>query len=307
MRFDETSSDAGIEDRRGQGGGGGFGGMGGGRFPIPMGRGGKIGLPAVIAIVLALVFGRGALSGGGSGYNLNDGLDPLRGNGSIDASPAPTSPNGEARDKQYEFVRFVRNNVQDYWARDFGNAGKAYEPAGLVIFDAPTPTGCGTGSPETGPFYCPEDKKVYIDFGFYEQLASRFGIRGDFALAYVVAHEMGHHVQNELGLSAEVQQRSSDHPEDANRLSVKLELQADCLAGVWANSAYESGRLEPGDLDEAINAAGQVGDDRIQEATEGRVQPETFTHGTAEQRQRWFKRGFDGGESNLCDTFASED
>ena len=167
-------------------------------------------------------------------------------------------------------------------------------------------TGCGTGSAATGPFYCPADQKIYLDLGFFRQLAQRFRAPGDFAQAYVVAHEYGHHIQTITGISGQVEQASQENPEQRNALSVRVELQADCLAGVWAHSTFERGLLEQGDLEEGLTAAASVGDDRIQAETTGRISPETFTHGTAEQRAGWFKRGFDQGDASACDTFSND-
>ena len=243
---------------------------------------------------------------GSGGFDLDSALNGLGGETSSGGSVA-TAPANESDSAELTFVKQVRSNVQDYWAAEFDAAGETYEPAGLVLFDSPTSTGCGVGSPETGPFYCPADKKVYFDLGFYRQMAQQFGIRGDTALAYVIAHEMGHHVQNELGINEAVRDMPRDEQVGAKGSSVRMELQADCLAGVWASTIQAEGGLEEGDFDEAINAAQAVGDDRIQETTQGRIEPESFTHGTAEQRKRWFARGFRSGDSDVCDTFGTDD
>jgi uncharacterized protein len=268
-----------------------------------MGRAGGGGL-----VLLALLFfvGRCALAGGGGGFDLDSALNGLGGDTGTGGSVA-TAPASESDSAELAFVKQVRSNVQDYWAAQFETAGESYEPAGLVLFDAPTSTGCGVGSPETGPFYCPADKKVYFDLGFYRQMEQQFGITGDTALAYVIAHEMGHHVQNELGVNDAVRDKSRDEQVGPTGYSVRMELQADCLAGVWASSIQAEGGLEEGDFDEAINAAEAVGDDRIQETTQGRIEPESFTHGTASQRKRWFARGFRSGDSDVCDTFGTDD
>jgi len=304
VKLRNRTDNAGVEDRRGQSGGG-LGGLGGmlGGGGIPMGRAGGGGL-----VLLALVFfvGRCALGGGGGGFDLDSALNGLGGETSSGGSVA-TAPANESDSAELTFVKQVRSNVQDYWAAEFDAAGETYEPAGLVLFDSPTSTGCGVGSPETGPFYCPADKKVYFDLGFYRQMAQQFGIRGDTALAYVIAHEMGHHVQNELGINEAVRDMPRDEQVGAKGSSVRMELQADCLAGVWASTIQAEGGLEEGDFDEAINAAEAVGDDRIQETTQGRIEPESFTHGTAEQRKRWFARGFRSGDSDVCDTFGTDD
>ncbi len=241
--------------------------------------------------------------GGGGGGGLAEMLDQLSkgaGGASAEAPPAPESTD----DAQRKWLRQVSTVIQDYWQAEFKASGKEYRDAQLVVFDSPTSTGCGVGSPETGPFYCPPDDKVYIDLGFYKQLEAQLGFQGDFAMAYVLAHEWGHHIQNVLGINAEVQQRSRGaSQEEANALSVKLELQADCFGGSWAKYAYDQGRLEKGDLDEALGAAAAVGDDRIQEKTQGRIDPESFTHGSAAERQKWFDIGYSSGDPSTCDTF----
>jgi len=224
VKLRNRTDNAGVEDRRGQGGGGlgGLGGMLGGGGGIPMGRAGGGGL-----VLLALVFfvGRCALGGGGGGFDLDGALNGLGGETSSGGSVA-TAPANESDSAELTFVKQVRSNVQDYWAAEFDAAGETYEPAGLVLFDSPTSTGCGVGSPETGPFYCPADKKVYFDLGFYRQMAQQFGIRGDTALAYVIAHEMGHHVQNLLGIDDQVRRQMDQSPDQQNELSVRQELQA---------------------------------------------------------------------------------
>jgi predicted metalloprotease len=284
-----------IEDRRGSGYGGGRMGI-----PIPMAGGGIGGI--ALLVILALVFGGNILGGGGggTGVDVGPGLDPL--------PPTPsatgTTPDPDATLK--DFVGFVVDDVQDSWARSFAEAGKRYEPTKLVLFDGATPTGCGTGSADTGPFYCPVDRKVYLDLGFFRELRSRFGAPGDFAQAYVIAHEFGHHVQKLLGISDDVMREQQANRDQVNELSVRLELQADCLAGVWAHSAYGENLLESGDLEEGLNAAAAVGDDRLQRQATGRIDRESWTHGSSEQRQRWFKKGFEGGQPGACDTFSGD-
>jgi predicted metalloprotease len=207
---------------------------------------------------------------------------------------------------QVEFVKFVMNDVQDTWEKVFAQSGKTYRHAKLVLFRDSYPSGCGYAQSAMGPFYCPADEKVYIDLAFYKELKDRFGASGDFAQAYVIAHEFGHHVQNLLGISGKVEEASRAHSGEAKPLSVKLELQADCLAGVWAHSTDQRKLLQEGDIDEALNAASAVGDDRIQKETTGRVNPESWTHGSAAQRSHWFKTGFDSGSIQSCDTFNSQ-
>jgi predicted metalloprotease len=290
MRWKRGRGSGQIEDRRGMGGAG----LG---LPIGVGGGG-IGLVVLVAYLLLSVLG------GGSGLSVDPPIGqfpatpPAQGGG----IPAEQDPDRDLK----QFVGFVVDDVQDSWARLFTEAGRRYEPTKLVLFTQATTSGCGTASSATGPFYCPRDQKVYLDLGFFKELRTRFAAPGDFAQAYVIAHEFGHHVQNLLGISDDVEQAQRQHPDEANELSVRLELQADCFAGVWAHAAYERNLLETGDLDEGLTAAAAVGDDRIQRSTQGRVTPETFTHGTSEQRSRWFKKGFDEGDPNACETFSGD-
>ncbi len=301
MELDDVAADtSGIEDRRGQGGV--TGGLGG----LPLGRGGKVGIPALIVVVLGLVLNGvlGGGGGGGGGIDVTSALDQLGAAPSSESAPAAPA---DSKDAQVAFVAKVRGLLTDYWQTVFDESKADFEAPGLVVFDQPTPTGCGVGLPEAGPFYCPADNKMYLDFGFYEQLQTQLGFSGDFAMAYVLAHEYGHHIQNLLGINRQVQEASSGaSAEEANRLSVKLELQADCFAGAWAKSAYEDRRdlLSEGDLEEALDAASAVGDDAIQSRTQGRVDQESFTHGSSAERQRWFRTGFDSGDPARCDTFA---
>ncbi len=204
-----------------------------------------------------------------------------------------------------DFVGFVVDDVQDFWRADFRSDGRTYQTTKIVLFTGQTQSGCGPASSETGPFYCPVDRKVYLDLGFFRELASQFEAPGDFAQAYVIAHEFGHHVQTLLGTEDRVREESQRHPGDANELSVRLELQADCYAGVWGHHAYEAEELDPGDLDEGLRAAAAVGDDRIQRSAGERVNPETWTHGSAAQRSQWLRTGFDTGDPRACDTFSA--
>jgi uncharacterized protein len=282
-----------IERRRGGGG------LGGGGLPIPMGRagaGGGMGLLVIIAVLLLTQ----CMGGGGGGFNIPIQQLPQ-------AAPADESiSDSEAWSESEEFVAFVVEDVQDSWARLFAEAGRKYEPTKTVIFQQATSTGCGTGSAQTGPFYCPLDRKIYIDVSFFDELRKRFRAAGDFAQAYVIAHEYGHHVQNILGIADDVQRGQQENPDEANELSVRMELQADCFAGVWGFTAFEDELLEEGDVEEALNAAAAIGDDRIQKQTQGRVDPESWTHGSSEQRVSWFERGFKSGDPNSCDTFKGD-
>ena len=213
--------------------------------------------------------------------------------------PAPTSATAEQR-----FVASVFNDAQEEWQAIFTKAGKPYHPARLVLFSSAVKTGCGTESAEVGPFYCPADQTVYLDLAFFKDMEQKYGVKGDFSQAYVVAHELGHHIQNLTGITTQVARRSQQNPAQANALSIRTELQADCYAGVWAHSAYTRDLLEPGDLDEALTAAAAVGDDFLQKQATGSVQPEQWTHGTSAQRQKWLTTGYDKGEPSACDTFA---
>ena len=221
--------------------------------------------------------------------------------------PGPSLPADGQADPAADFISVVLADTEDTWTELFAEAGRQYEPPNLVLFNGSVQSACGFAQAAMGPFYCPADRKAYIDLSFYQELRDRFQAPGDFAQAYVLAHEVGHHVQNLLGLSARVQQAREQAGEaEANALSVRLELQADCLAGVWANRANRSRQiLETGDVEEALTAASAIGDDRLQQQSRGYVTPDSFTHGSAEQRVRWFRRGLEGGQLESCDTFAS--
>lgn len=291
-----------IEDRRAQSssGSGGLGGLGGMRLPGG-GKGGLggLGIIGVIVAVVVMLMSRGG--SGGLGFDLPQ-LDAI--------APTPAAQGGGIasdladEDNLRDFVGFVVEDVQDSWQTAFSKSGLTYEPTRLVLFRNGVSTACGSASSAMGPFYCPGDRKVYLDLGFFNELHNRFGAPGDFAQAYVIAHEFGHHVQNIRGVMTEVTRRQREDPGKANEMSVRLELQADCLAGVWAHSALQENLLEPGDLEEGLEAAAAVGDDRIQSQAGMRVDPEGFTHGTSEQRKRWFMRGYDSGNAASCDTFS---
>ncbi|MDH4046900.1 MAG: zinc metallopeptidase [Gammaproteobacteria bacterium] len=252
------------------------------------------GIGTIVVILAALYFG----------------IDPsflIEGMQTASVSDSASHPKGEdlANDPLADRVSRVIADTEQVWQAVFAEKGQRYEEPRLVLFRGATRSACGLGEAAMGPFYCPADQNAYIDLGFYQELEQRFGAPGDFAQAYVIAHEIGHHVQNLLGISGEVQkmrQRLSE-PE-SNSLSVKLELQADCLAGVWAKRSQNL-LLEEGDLEEALNAASAIGDDRLQRQTRGTVTPDSFTHGTSEQRRRWFKRGLEQGEPDSCDTFST--
>jgi uncharacterized protein len=279
-----TSGD--IEDRRDEGGGGGFqfGGM-------HLGIGG-----ALILLVLSLIFHQNffALLGGGGGGT---------------GAPAVSHPD-TARDQReqplVEFISFVLDDTQKTWEQILPQqTGKPYRHAKLVLFRNYTESGCGNAQSATGPFYCPEDEKVYVDLGFYDELRQRFGAPGQFAQAYVLAHEIGHHIQKITGTERRVRQMQQGNRRMDNALSVRVELQADCYAGVWAHSTQERNLLEQGDVQSALGAAAAVGDDRLQKMSTGHVSPESFTHGTSEQRMHWFQQGFNTGQVASCRTFES--
>jgi uncharacterized protein len=268
-------------------------------MPIPMGRGGVGGGMGLLVLIAVLVLTQ-CMGGGGGGFDIPIQQLPQ-------AAPAEESiSDSEPWSESEEFVAFVVEDVQDSWARLFAEAGRKYEPTDTVIFQRDTQTGCGVGSAATGPFYCPVDSKVYIDVTFFNELRERFRAAGDFAQAYVIAHEYGHHVQNLLGIADDVRRGQQENPEEANELSVRMELQADCFAGVWGYTAFEDELLEEGDVEEALNAAAAIGDDRIQEETTGRIDRESWTHGSSEQRVSWFQRGFESGDPNSCDTFKGD-
>jgi predicted metalloprotease len=271
-----------IEDRRGAPG------IGGG---IPIGVGGG-GLGILVLLLVTLLTGNFPGTGGDGASG--SPFDPLPEAQAPSAAPDPaTDPDATLA----EFTKVVHTDIERMWTDLFRRAGRDYRPSTLVLFTQGTTSACGGASASVGPHYCPRDNRVYIDLEFFRELQDRFGAPGDFAQAYVIAHEVGHHVQNVLALMDRVQNRED---------SVRLELQADCLAGVWAKTAEDRQLLDPGDTEEALGAAAAVGDDRIQQRTQGRVDPESFTHGSSEQRMKWFTRGMRDGDSAACDTFSGE-
>jgi predicted metalloprotease len=282
VRWTPGTSRQDVEDRRG---GGGF---------IP-GGGMRIGLGGIVVLlVLSLIFKQ-------------DFFSLLAGGGGAPAGGAPSGAvsSSPAEEQLADFVTFVLNDAQATWERILPDHGVEYRHARLVLFRDAIQSACGFAEAATGPFYCPGDERVYIDLGFYDELKQRFGAPGDFAQAYVLAHEIGHHVQHLLGTDERVRGIQLRSPGQANPLSVRLELQADCYAGIWARSTAQRDILEKGDVDEGLGAAAAVGDDRIQRMSTGRVNPDAFTHGTSEQRVRWFNEGFSSGRLEACDTFRS--
>jgi predicted metalloprotease len=312
-----------IDDRRGDGGaqGGGFSfpGLGGGAggLPIPSGCGGKTlgagGGGLALVIMLAALLLPKLLNGGDSTLPENGGAGTTIDDSSFDPTPGGSSsltPDGEsggdgACDTQTaQIVCGAVTDVNEFWTKQFQAGGSTYTPAITVFFSGSTSTACGTGTAQSGPFYCPADSQVYFDLDFLDQLQRDFSAQGDLAAQYIVAHEYGHHIQNLLGISGRVRELQRSDPANANEYSVKLELQADCLAGVWAHDANARNLLEPGEVTEALEAARAVGDDRIQRQSGAEVNPETWTHGSSEQREQWFRAGFDTGDTGACNTFA---
>jgi uncharacterized protein len=310
MKWQGRPRSTNIEDRRGTPGGtgGNFGRMGGGLnpfgrsgggIPIPIGRsGGGIGGIIAIVVILGLIWM----------FTGTNPLDMLTGGQT--SSPSTTSSQSRplpqaGQDDLADFVGVVIKETETLWTEVFEQNNIPYEVPTVVLFTGGTESGCGAASSEMGPFYCPVDQKVYIDLSFYDQLRQQFGAPGDFAQAYVLAHEVGHHVQNVLGVLPEFNRlRQSMSQEESNAYSVRVELQADCYAGVWANFANQENLLEQGDINEAINAAEQIGDDTLQRRMQGFAVPKTFNHGTSAQRAKWFQRGAQSGDVGQCDTFA---
>jgi predicted metalloprotease len=276
-----------IEDRRDESGGDGGGGFQFGGMHIGIGG-------AIVLLILSFVFKQNffALLGGSAGPG------PA-------AVSQPNPGRDEAEKPLVQFVSFVLDDAQKTWTQLLPEqSDKTYRYAKLVLFRNYTESGCGNAQSATGPFYCPEDEKVYIDLGFFDELKRRFGAPGEFAQAYVLAHELGHHVQKILGIEQKVSQLQQSDPRERNPLSVRLELQADCFAGIWAHSTQQRGLLEQSDIQSALGAAAAVGDDRLQRMSTGHVSPESFTHGTSTQRMSWFRKGFDSGSISACNTFA---
>lgn len=289
MKWEGNRESSNVEDRRDGGG-----------LPGRMVGGRGIGIGTIVVALLGgWIFGinpitiLNLLSGGG-------GMEQVQ----VQQAPAQRPP---ADDRMAKFVSTVLADTEDVWKEVFRQGGKAYQEPRLVLFRGSTPTACGTGQSAMGPFYCPGDQKVYIDLVFYETLKNQLGAPGDFAQAYVIAHEVGHHVQNLLGITARMEEtRQRVSQVQYNALSVRLELQADCLAGVWAHHAQKARQiLEKGDIEEAMNAAARIGDDALQRAGGGQVVPDSFTHGTSAQRQRWFQTGIQSGSVKSCDTFSA--
>jgi len=302
MRWQGRAESSNIEDRRGAGPSmGGFSGgpgLGGG---IPIGGRGGLGIGGIIVLlIICWVLGINPLTLlSGGNYDTGSSTD-----GSSYSQPAPSGSTG-GEDQLVNFVSVVVKDTETYWGDYFQSIGKTYVPPKVVLFSQSTQSGCGLAQTASGPFYCPNDKQVYLDLAFYQQLRNQFHAAGDFAQAYVIAHEVGHHVQDELGtLGKYDRQMQSADQTTANAISVRIELQADCYAGVWANYEGRQDYLDNGDTQEAMNAANQIGDDTLQREFQGTVQPRTFTHGTSAQRMKWFHTGLDAGDPKACDTFS---
>jgi len=292
-----------IEDRRGDPSMGGLGRGGGFSFPSGGGMGGRGGGLSIGTIIFLVVIYFIFKAMGIDLLQIMDGGMTTGGPGYEQSESGNQTP---ANDEMTAFVRTVLAETEDTWNGIFQSIGRQYEEPRLVLFSGQTQSACGFASAATGPFYCPSDHKVYLDTAFFNQLSRQFGASGDFAEAYVVAHEVGHHVQNLLGILPKFNQARQRMSEaDANKMSVRVELQADCLAGIWGKFTEQKGILEAGDLEEALNAAQKIGDDTLQKRSQGYVVPESFNHGTSEQRARWFKRGFDSGQLSACDTFSN--
>ncbi len=288
MRWTRGHRSANVEDRRR---GGGIRGLpGGGRSQLGCGT-------ILLLLVLSIVFKQDFFSLLGVAGSVAPSA------GGVQTAPAPVPGEPDPQQELVEFVSFVLDDTQGVWHQVLPRIGQQYRDAKLVLFTDAVRSACGFAQAATGPFYCPADEKVYIDLGFYRELRSRFGAPGDFAQAYVLAHEIGHHVQTVLGISQEVRRRQQQDRRNANEYSVRLELQADCLAGVWAHTTARRDLLESGDVEEGLAAAAAVGDDRIARMSGQYINPESFTHGSSQQRVQWFRRGFESGDPDACDTF----
>lgn len=291
MRWQGRRESDNVEDRRDRSGGGGL--PGGPGLRLPRGKGGLI---LLIVVVVAGYYGVD-LTGLITGQSTNQ--QQMQ-------SQTQSRPGNPDSDEAAKFTSVILGTTEDTWSQIFKQRGMTYQPPKLVMYRGATHTGCGTGQSVMGPFYCPADSTVYIDLSFYDEMRNKLGAAGDFAQGYVIAHEVGHHVQKLLGIEPKVRARQQQVSQAAaNQLSVKMELQADCFAGVWGHSMQQQGILDPGDLQEALNAAQAIGDDRLQQKSQGRVVPDSFTHGTSEQRYNWFKRGFDSGNPDQCNTFGN--
>jgi predicted metalloprotease len=303
MRWDPGHKSPDVIDRRGQGGGRGVGQLGSLLSFLPLILRMRFGwLIVLLALGGWYVMNHVGVSGPDAGAGAGG-----QGTSEVTGDPRAAGAASDRDQKEVQFVSFVLDDVQATWAKEFAARGRTYRNAKLVLFTNSTRTGCGYGESATGPFYCPSDERVYIDLGFYDELARRFGAKGDFAQAYVIAHEIGHHVQKQLGLSDRVAHAAQADRRGEDSASVRLELQADCFAGLWAHATEKENLLEAGDLDEALGAASAIGDYRLKKQATGRVQPENWTHGSSAERSRWLKRGYEQPRIEACDTFAARE
>lgn len=309
MRWQGRRQSDNVEDVRGQGGGipGGFGrGGGGGPFRIPIGAGAGGGLSISTIVILVVLFFALRACGIDPLAILNGG-DPTGGVTTRQEQTVPGGTTAGANDETKQFVSTVLAETEDVWNGIFKAQGKQYQEPTLTLFSGQVDTACGGATAAVGPFYCPNDRKVYLDTDFFQLLDQQFGASGDFAQAYVIAHEVGHHVQNLLGILPKFNQARQGMSEgEANQMSVRIELQADCFAGIWGHFTDQKGILEKGDLEEALNAANKIGDDALQRQSQGYVVPDSFTHGTSEQRRTWFQRGFQSGRLQDCNTLSGQ-
>lgn len=291
MRWQDMRSSENVEDRTAGGGGGGGGGFGIGGIPL---GGGAL----ILIVIVSLLFG----------VNPLQILGLMSGSGPVvqqQQAPAPGTNAAQSQDPQKQFVVKVLGDTEDFWGKVFQQSGRTYQPPRLVLYRGRTSSACGVAQAAVGPFYCPGDREVYLDTAFFDELRTRFGAPGEFAAAYVIAHEIGHHVQNSLGTMSQYDQRVANlDSRGRNQMSVRLELQADCYAGVWGASAQKRGLIDTSDIDAGIRAAQAVGDDRLQKQSQGVVVPDAFTHGSSADRERWFKTGLSSGDPRSCNTFA---
>ena len=296
MKLDDYRTSDNVGDQRGQSFGGG-GGLGGGGLGLILSLvGSRFGIGGIAVVVIgAMLLGFNPFGGGGSSL-VSPGQQPA-------ATNAGAAQQACSVDAASKFSCQVLASTEDSWAKIYAQSGQKYAPAGFIFYGGQGQSGCGAAQSAMGPFYCPSDNRIYLDTSFYQELQNKFGAAGDFAQAYVIAHEVGHHIQFLEGTLAQVnKQQAASSPAEGNALQVRVELQADCYAGVWG--AMNRDRLEPGDVEEGMRAAQSIGDDTLQEKAQGRVVPESFTHGTSAQRMKWLKRGLDSGDPGQCDTFA---
>ncbi len=305
MRWQGGRESDNVEDRRDDSGGAGGGLGGGGGLGFQLVRGGGV---SGIIILAVLAIGLWAIGINPIPILLGDGsISPTVQSQQTTRPAAQQGASSASEDKAGQFARVVLGETEDVWGGIFKSMGRTYQPPTMVLFSGHTSSACGTASTASGPFYCPGDRKVYLDTSFFQEMQRKLGGGGDFAYAYVIAHEVGHHIQNLIGIlprANQLRERSSER--DSNAISVRIELQADCFAGVWAHNIEAMGRLDQGDIEEAIRTASAIGDDKLQKAAQGVVVPDSFTHGSSAQRTKWFNTGFQSGSMQSCDTFRNQ-